>query len=116
MESGKEYRVEISLVNSASIAVPVVSRLITPFYSEPMTPSAVISQRDSYIEIVTVNPTPTGDRPEVLFNDIYKRRTKAGSVATDFKRIATVTNSATYKDYAVKSGASYDYQIIGRTA
>jgi hypothetical protein len=116
MESGKEYRVEISLVNSASIAVPVVSRLITPSYSEPMTPSAVISQRDSYIEIVTVNPTPTGDRPEVLFNDIYKRRTKAGSVATDFKRIATVTNSATYKDYAVKSGASYDYQIIGRTA
>lgn len=115
MESGKEYRVEVSLVNSAAISVPAATRLITPYYSEPMTPTAVISEKDAYIEIIVVNPTPTGDRPEVLYNDIYKRRTKAGSVATDFKRIATITNSATYRDYSVKSGASYDYQIVGRT-
>lgn len=115
MESGKEYRAEVSLVNSAAISVPVVSRLITPNYSEPMTPTFDLSPKDSYIEVTITNPTPTGDRPEVIYNDIYKRRTKAGAVESDFKRIATVDNAATYRDYAVKSGASYDYRVIGRT-
>jgi hypothetical protein len=116
LESGKEYRVEVSLRNSGGIDVPVVSRLITPYYSEPMTPSLDISQLESYNELVVTNPTPTGERPEVIYNDIYKRRTLAGSTAADFKLIATVTNSATYRDYALKSGASYDYFVTGRTS
>lgn len=115
MESGKEYRIEVSLVNSGAISVPVVSRLITPYYSEPMTPTLVVSPKDSYVEIAITNPTPTGDRPEVIYNDIYKRRTKVDSTAADFKRIATLNTSATYKDYAVKSGVSYDYYVVGRT-
>ena len=115
LESGKEYRIEVSLINSAGITVPVVSRLITPNYSQPMTPTFDLSPKESYIDIVVVNPTPTGDRPEVVANDIYKRRSKAGAVDSDFKRIATVSNSSTYRDYAVKSGASYDYRVVGRT-
>jgi hypothetical protein len=116
LESGKEYRVEVTIINSASIQTPTISRLITPNYSQPMTPEAQISQREDHVEIVVVNPVPRGDRPEVTVNDIYKRRTSSKSKATDFKRIATVNNSATYRDFAVKSGVSYDYQIIGRTA
>lgn len=116
LESGKEYRIEVSLINSASITVPVVSRLITPNYSQPMTPTLDITPKDSYIQLTVVNPTPSGNRPEVLYNDIYKRASKAGAVASDFKRIAIVNNSATYRDYAIKSGASYDYYIVGRTA
>lgn len=115
MESGKTYRVEVTVINSAAITTPVVTRLISPYYSEPMTPTAEINIGDSFIEITVVNPAPTGDRPEVAFNDIYKRRTKAGSVDSDFVRIATVANSATYRDYAIKAGTSYDYYIIGRT-
>lgn len=115
LESGKEYRIDVSLINSASITVPTVSRLITPNYSTPMTPTFVVNPNDSYLEIVVTNPTPLGDRPEVLYNDIYKRKTSATSVDTDFVRIATVNNSATYHDYAVKSGATYDYRIVGRT-
>jgi hypothetical protein len=115
MESGKEYRVEVTLINSSSITTPVVSRLITPFYSEPMTPEVQANIGDSYIEVIAINPTPTGDRPEVLYNDIYRRRTKEGSADSDFIRIGTVTNSATYRDYSVKSGVSYDYKIVGRT-
>jgi hypothetical protein len=115
MESGKEYRVEVTLINSMSITTPVVSRLISPFYSEPMVPEVLISLGESYMELVVNNPTPTGDRPEVIYNDIYRRRTKNGSTDADFIRIATITNSATYRDYAVKSGTSYDYKVVGRT-
>jgi len=116
LESGKEYRIEVSLKNSGGVDVPVVSRLITPYYSEPMTPSLDISQMESYNEIVVINPTPTGERPEVTYNDIYKRRSAVGATAADFKRIATVPNSAIYRDYAVKSGTSYDYFVTGKTS
>jgi hypothetical protein len=115
MESGKEYRVEVSLVNTGAISVPVVSRLISPYYSEPMTPTIEINAREDHNEIIVVNPTPTGDRPEVVYNDIYKRRTSSTATDADFKRIAIVNTSASYKDYAVKSGTSYDYRVIGRT-
>ncbi len=115
LESGKEYRVEVSLVNSGAISVPVVSRLITPYYSEPMTPTLQVSEKESSIEVTVVNPTPTGDRPEVIFNDIYRRRSSTTATLSDFKRIVTVSNNATYMDFATKSGTSYDYQVVGRT-
>jgi hypothetical protein len=115
LESGKEYRIEVTIVNSGSITTPVVSRLISPFYSEPMVPEVITSLGDSYVEVLVVNPAPTGDRPEVLYNDIYRRRTKSSSLDSDFIRIATITNSASYRDYSVKSGTSYDYKVIGRT-
>jgi hypothetical protein len=116
MESGKEYRVEVTVINSVSISTPVVTRLITPNYSEPMTPTTEISVGEAYVEVIVINPTPTGDRPEVVFNDIYKRRTKANSVDSDFIRIATIGNSSTYRDFAVKSETSYDYKIVARTS
>lgn len=115
MESGKEYRVEVSLVNSASISVPVVSRLITPNYSEPMTPQLDITIQDSYVELTVTNPVPTGDRPEVIYNDIYKRRSTTNAEDADYQRVAIISNSATYRDYNIKSGAQYDYYVVGRT-
>jgi hypothetical protein len=80
-----------------------------------MTPTIEINAREDHNEIIVVNPTPTGDRPEVVYNDIYKRRTSSTATDADFKRIAIVNTSASYKDYAVKSGTSYDYRVIGRT-
>jgi hypothetical protein len=115
LESGKEYRVEVTVINSASVTTPVVTRLITPYYSEPMIPSLTISQRESHIELVVINPSPTGDRPQIIENDIYRRKSGINAKDSDFIKIATVTNSATYKDYSVKSGTSYDYYVVGRT-
>ena len=115
LESGKEYRIEVSLVNSGSISVPVVSRLISPYYSEPMTPTLTVSPNESFVEVIVNNPTPTGDRPEVLYNDLYRRRTKSTATMADFIRIAIVPTSSSYRDYSVKSGTSYDYYVVGRT-
>lgn len=115
LESGKEYRVEVTVINSSSVTTPVVSRLITPYYAEPMTPSMVINTRDSHVELVIVNPNPTGDRPQVITNDIYRRKSGSTAKDSDYIRIATVTNSATYKDYSVKSGTTYDYYVVGKT-
>lgn len=115
LESGKEYRVEVSLVNSASITVPVVSRLITPNYSQPMTPSLSVAQNEAYLEVVVTNPTPSGNRPEVIANDLYRRRAKSTAVASDFKRIAIINNNGVYRDYSTKSGATYEYYVVGRT-
>lgn len=114
MESGKQYRVDVTLINSASITVPTVSRFITPNYSQPMTPTMTVTPMDSYNLIQITNPTPTGLRPQVLYNDIYRRNTNDAN--SQWVRIATVSNSAAYRDYAVKSSFNYDYQITGRSS
>lgn len=114
LESGKQYRVDVTLINSSSITVPTISRFITPNYSQPMTPTMTISAMASYNLIQIVNPTPSGIRPQVLYNDIYRRNTNDQN--SSWVRIATVGNGAAYSDYAVKSSFSYDYQIIGRSS
>lgn len=115
MESNRDYRVEVSLINSSSVASEVATRIIAPYYSEPMTPEVTLSSGAEYVLVSIDNPTPTGDRPEVLYNDVYRR--KAGVMATDadFIRIGTVITNGSYRDYAVKSNTAYDYKVVGRT-
>lgn len=114
LASDTTYRVDVSLINSASIAVPTVSVTLTPSYSTPMTPQVLLVQGDSYVEVQITNPTPDGSRPEVATNAIYSRVSGGGS--SDYTLLTTVSNSAIYRDYAVVSGVSYDYYITGTTS
>lgn len=113
--SGVEYRIEVFIINSAGLNVPVASRLVTSSYAEPMTPSADLTVYEAYIEILVVNPPPTGDRPEVFYNDIYRRESYRLATDADFVRIGTANNNGTYRDFTVKSEQAYDYKIVSRS-
>lgn len=114
LESGKQYRVDVTLINSSSITVPTVSRYISPNYSQPMTPVITVSPNVAYNLVQVVNPTPSGIRPEVLYNDLYRRNTN--DPTSQWVRIAILGNGAAYWDYAVKSSFAYDYYVVGRTS
>lgn len=113
LSSGVNYRVDVSVRNSGNIVTPAASRTFMPYYSEPMAPEMILRALEEYIEIQVINPIPLGSRPEVAFNDIYRRI--ASESLAPWTRIATIENNETYRDYHVKSGVSYEYQIVGRT-
>lgn len=115
LASETEYRIEVSLVNSSGLSVPAVSRLITVNYSLPMTPIAEATVNDTFVEVRVENPIPTGSRPEVIFNDIYRRESSSLATEEDYIRIGTTNNNGSYRDYSVKSNKSYDYRVIGRS-
>jgi hypothetical protein len=113
LASGVQYRIEVAIINSASITVPTVYRFITPNYSEPMTPQLYLTQYEDFVLVQVINPTPLGNRPQIKYNDVYRR--KSGKNASPWERIATLSPTELYRDYAVKSNTAYDYQIVSRT-
>lgn len=114
LASETEYRIEVSLINTAGVTVPAVSRLITPNYSSPMVPTLEATVNDTFVEVRVANPVPTGSRPEVVFNDIYRRENGPLSTEEDYIRIGTTNNNGIFRDYSVKSDKTYDYRVIGR--
>lgn len=114
LASGVRYKVEVAVTNSASVVTGFVARYITPNYSEPMTPNMIMTVLPDCIQIQVVNPTPSGNRPEIQYNDIYRRH--SGVVGSQWVRVAVVDRNAIYKDYAVRSNTAYDYQVTSRTS
>ena len=111
LESDVQVRVELSIVTNAP-GTPTVTalRLLTPSYSQPMTPTATLSVGESYVVIVALNPAPTGSRPDVVRNDVARRDTGSSG---DFLVVGSMAKNGAYLDHAVASGGRYDYQVIG---
>lgn len=112
MLSGVEYQIELSITNS-NAQVASTTRLVTPDYDDPMTPTAVLTVGVNYVDVTVTNPEPTGSRPDVATNDILRR---LAGTDDPFVRIAIVGKDETYRDRAVAAGVGYDYQIRGVTA
>lgn len=111
-ESGVQYRIDVTIVNNFNITSPTASRLFITDYSTPMAPSFTTEVGEAWITITIDNPDPTGDRPQVSVNEIWKQR--AGKIGETYKKIAEVGYNGIYTDYAVKSGAGYNYFIRGQ--
>lgn len=111
LPSDIEVRVEVSIItNAPGTPTVLTTRLVTVSYAAPMAPTAVVAVGVSSITITVTNPAPTGSRPEVTSNAIYKRLTGSGD---PWVRIANIVRNGLYVDHAVKSGKSYDYQVRG---
>lgn len=108
LENGQEYQITVWVRNNVDIESSPGQRLLTPNYVEPVTPVLILSHGDSYIEITVDNPDPTAEEPEPQRNDLYR----AESGTDEYIRIASIPNDGIYRDYAVKSGQSYDYYVI----
>ena len=106
--SGVGYTATLSIVTTAPGAPTVTAvRLITPSYAQPDVPTFTAIPQTTYIAITVANPTPTGSRPTVLSNDLYRRVT--GTLA--WVRIAKLATNGSYSDHAVASSVSYDYYV-----
>lgn len=102
-----EYRVEVT-VREAMVESNTAQRLITPSYGTPEIPVVTLNTFDNlgYVQVTVVNPTPQGDRPNPVRNDIYRRLT---GTANPFILVGSTDPNSTFDDYEAASHASYDY-------
>ena len=117
MLSDVEYQVAVTVRNGAEVESGTGTRLITPSYSSPDTPTFALvgyggtlqpsPYLGGYIEVDVTNPAPSGDRPDPTSNTVYRRP----SGATAWTAIASVNPDATYLDYAAGSGITYEYLV-----
>ena len=108
----ERVRIELSIVTDAP-GTPTITttRYLTSSYSTPMQPSLVIEAGESYLEVTVINPTPTGDKPEVDDNLIERR---LAGTSDPFVGIAIVDRNGSYNDHAVRSATAYEYRARGR--
>jgi hypothetical protein len=106
--SGVGYTATLSIVTTAPGTPTVTSvRLITPSYAQPDVPTFTAVAGVSSVLITVTNPAPTGSRPAVLRNDLYRRVTGA----TAWTRVAQLALNGSYADHAVTAKTSYDYSV-----
>jgi hypothetical protein len=109
MLSGVEQRFEVKVRNAALVESATGTRLITPDYGSPEDPEVTLTEGTGYMLVTVNNPTPTGDRPEVISNTILRRRIGA-SVWTV---LGTAEPDGTFRDYQAAAGVAYEYVARG---
>lgn len=109
-----EYRVEVTVRNAGMVESGTGTRLITPDYGTPDEPvaSLTVFEDAGYILVSVDNPTPTGDRPNVVVNHILRRIEGSDD---EYVAIGTAEPDGTYRDYATASGVTYEYVVRGQT-
>lgn len=109
LQSDVEQRIEVQVENTDGLLSTIGTRLVTPSFGLPMTPEFVLSVGPGFLRVDVTNPTPSGSRPEVIINEIWKRPHGVG----DYYRVGTVPRNGTYRDYSVKSNGEYDFFVRG---
>lgn len=109
-----EWRVEVT-IRQAGVSSNTGTRLITPSYGTPTAPTFVLTPYPDagYINVLVTNPTPSGNRPEVVTNEVYRRPQGSGGAYT---LAGTAVRSGTFRDYGVASGVTYEYFVRGVSA
>jgi len=97
-----EVKVRTGGVESNTDSVNVTVDIITPD-----NPTLTIDNFDGYARVTVNNPSPTGDKPTINDNRIFRRITGD----TTWERIALVGNNSSHKDYTAGIGVSYDYYV-----
>lgn len=106
LESGV-YTLEVQ-VRTSGVLSNVAAQALTVDVDTPDEPFLVVDAREGYARVSIENPPPTGDRPLIEDNRVYRRL--AGTNA--WTRIAVgIGNSGNYDDYNVASGEVYEYKV-----
>jgi len=110
LENGHSYIAYLVLYDGKGVESVTKERHFDAVFTNPPTPTVVDTGEatSGRIKLVITNPAPGGGEPALDHNDIYRR--VSGESA--WVRIATdVGTSATYYDYAVASGVTYEYKV-----
>lgn len=106
-----EWRIEVTVRNNG-VESNSGTRLITPLYGSPMQPliTTEVTDEDAYILINIENPDSTGDEPQVISNEVWRRRTGSSDA---FELVGSTVENSSFRDYTAASGVSYDYFVRG---
>lgn len=103
----RDLRIEVTL-RSAGVEGNTDTVTVTFEFDTPDQASISLADIGGYVELTIVNPTPTGDRPTVTENQVFRK----GPDDSSFKRIAVgIGNNGVYKDYATRSRRGYSYFV-----
>jgi hypothetical protein len=114
MASGVEHRVEVKVRNAALVESATGTRLITPDYGSPEVPLITVTADDAggFVLVSVDNPAPTGDKPEVVRNDVLRRRVGG----TTWTLVGTADPDGTFRDYTAPAGIPLEYVARGTSA
>lgn len=114
-----EYRIEVTTRTGGLVESNTATRLITPSYGTPDMPTITVFARpnEGHTLIVASNPLATGDRPDVVHNEI-RRRVEATSTAAagPWFTIGQTTPGGSWHDYSAASQVVYEYQAVAIAA
>lgn len=109
LQTDLQQRIEVVVESSDGLESTAGVRRVSPSYGLPMTPTFALSSGEGYIQLSIDNPTPTGSRPEVIQNEVWKR----ASDETEFLVAGRTGYNGVYRDYAVASNKEYFYFVRG---
>ena len=105
MESGA-YTLELQ-VRTDGVPSNVDAQSLTIDVDTPDEPLLTVDERDGYARVSIENPAPTGDRPLIVDNQLFRRRQGVGDA---WVRIAVdLGNSPNYDDYNLAGATPYEY-------
>jgi hypothetical protein len=109
-------RVDVTVRDALAIETNTASRLLTASYASPDTPTITVvegtlaSDDDGpHIVITVTNPVPTGSRPDVTTNNIYRRVYDAEASSDAYTLIGQAIPDGEYSDYTAAGGVIYEY-------
>lgn len=110
--NGGAYTITLETRNLEGLPSAVQSRNVTVNFLAPDTPTIVVTAvpASGWISVAVTNPTPTGGRPVVSANDLYRR--PIGDTSDGVRVAAGVAVSATYQDWRAVSGVAYEYRAL----
>lgn len=100
LQDGQTYTFRIRTATELDLWTEWSEQKITVSYTPPAKPNFTLGKSKGFIYLNISNPSSEGLQPEVIYNDVYR----------DGERIATKV-SGNYKDYTVRSGQEYVYQV-----
>lgn len=111
-------RVDVTVRDSLDIETNTAARLLTASFNAPDTPTitattgTLASDDDGpHITVTVANPTPTGSRPDVTTNRIYRRVYTTGTAAS-WTLVGSAIPDGTYDDYTAAGGTVYEYYAV----
>ena len=110
--NGGAYTVTLETQNNEGLGSVAQTRNVTVSFLAPNTPTNVNTAvpASGWIAVVVTNPTPSGGRPTVAYNDIYRRT--VGDTSDGIRVGAAIAVSGTVNDWRAVSGVSYEYRIL----
>jgi hypothetical protein len=104
LQNNTTYKVRVTVWDAKDVASLPVTHTFSVAYTPPAKPTITATSATGHIVIDITNPEPQGSEPNVTGNDIYKK------INGVWVRIATNVMYQ-YRDYAVKSGKTYEYKV-----
>jgi hypothetical protein len=118
MVSDVEHRIEVTTRTAGLVESNTGTRLITPSYATPDTPSITVTATpdDGHTLVSVTNPAATGDKPDVDYNQIQRRALTGDNAGEAWVTVGAVDPNGQWQDYTAASMVTYEYRVLATAA